>query len=138
MPEGLAVLLRRGLGSSLRFPAVTLGRQTTAPQSMGLMGPKLDEREVALWLRTCPGLAKTTIGELLGEPSEFWLKVLAHFVGTFDFTGAAAHSIFVGEGGGVSPISVRYFCSGCTPAGRAPLEAPQLIFLSDATIGVMP
>lgn len=54
---------------------------------MGLMGPKLDGKEVAVFLRACPGLAKTTIGELLGEPSDFWLTVLAEFVATFDFTG---------------------------------------------------
>mmetsp|Transcript_17390 Transcript_17390/g.52068 ORF Transcript_17390/g.52068 Transcript_17390/m.52068 type:complete len:1953 (-) Transcript_17390:228-6086(-) len=56
-------------------------------QSMGLMGQKLDAKEVALFLRTCPGLAKKTIGELLGEQSEFWLAVLEGFVHTFDFRG---------------------------------------------------
>ena len=57
-------------------------------QAMGLMGEALDAGDVARFLRVCPGLSKTTIGELLGEPSEFWLSVLANFVSTFDFAGA--------------------------------------------------
>jgi Sec7-like guanine-nucleotide exchange factor len=56
-------------------------------QAMGLLAEPLDAREVACFLRRCPGLSKTTIGELLGEPSEFWLSVLTHFVDTFDFAG---------------------------------------------------
>ena len=72
-----------------------LGRQgTTAAekvphltQAMGLLAEPLDAREVARFLRRCPGLSQTTIGELLGEPSEFWLSVLTHFVDTFDFAG---------------------------------------------------
>jgi Sec7-like guanine-nucleotide exchange factor len=54
---------------------------------MGLLAEPLDAREVARFLRRCPGLSQTTIGELLGEPSEFWLSVLTHFVDTFDFAG---------------------------------------------------
>ncbi len=54
---------------------------------MGLMSEQLDAGEVARFLRVCPSLSKTTIGELLGEPSEFWLSVLANFVDTFNFAG---------------------------------------------------
>jgi hypothetical protein len=32
-------------------------------------------RYVAFFLRTCPGLSKVTIGELLGDPDKFFLKV---------------------------------------------------------------
>lgn len=30
---------------------------------------------IGYFLRVCPGLNKTTIGELLGEPDKFYLKV---------------------------------------------------------------
>lgn len=56
-------------------------------QAMGLLDEELDPRAVAQFLRQCPGLSKSTIGELLGEPAEFWLKVLSAFVATFDFSG---------------------------------------------------
>lgn len=72
----------------------TAGRHTSAAvsvpyfaQAMGLLADPLDSHEVARFLRRCPGLSQTTIGELLGEPSEFWLSVLTHFVDTFDFAG---------------------------------------------------
>jgi hypothetical protein len=32
-------------------------------------------RYVGFFLRTCPGLSKVTIGELLGDPDKFFLKV---------------------------------------------------------------
>ena len=51
------------------------------------MGEKLEAGEVARFLRNCPGLSKTTIGELLGEPSDFWVSTLARFVDNFDFRG---------------------------------------------------
>jgi hypothetical protein len=39
----------------------------------------VDEDELArcvgYFLRTCPGLSKVTIGELLGDPDKFYLKV---------------------------------------------------------------
>ncbi|GIL44250.1 hypothetical protein Vafri_1768 [Volvox africanus] len=38
------------------------------------------------FLRTCPGLNKTTIGELLGDPDPFYLQVLESYTTGFDFT----------------------------------------------------
>ena len=35
-------------------------------------------RYVGYFLRTCPGLSKVTIGELLGDPDKFFLKVGVH------------------------------------------------------------
>lgn len=35
-------------------------------------------RYVGYFLRTCPGLSKVTIGELLGDPDKFFLKVGLH------------------------------------------------------------
>jgi Sec7-like guanine-nucleotide exchange factor len=55
---------------------------------MGLLDKDLDPTAVAQILRRCPGLSKFTIGELLGEQSEFWVSVLSSFVTTFDFSGA--------------------------------------------------
>ncbi|KAG2488975.1 hypothetical protein HYH03_012417 [Edaphochlamys debaryana] len=37
------------------------------------------------FLRTCPGLNKTTIGELLGDPDPFYLQVLEAYTIGFDF-----------------------------------------------------
>ncbi|WIA18254.1 hypothetical protein OEZ85_009722 [Tetradesmus obliquus] len=42
---------------------------------------------IGYFLRVCPGLKKTTIGELLGEPDRFYLKVLDAFTSTFNFSG---------------------------------------------------
>ena len=43
---------------------------------------------MARFLRRCPGLSKSTIGELLGDPDDFFLAVLACFTKSFDFAGA--------------------------------------------------
>ncbi len=59
-----------------------------AAQSIGLLAAERDPRAAARFLRRCPELSKATIGELLGEPSDFFLAVLAEFVRTFDFKGA--------------------------------------------------
>lgn len=45
---------------------------------------------MARFLRFCPGLSKSTIGELLGENEDFFLEVLDAFTATFDFAGAPA------------------------------------------------
>lgn len=42
---------------------------------------------VARFLRCCPGLAKGSIGEILGERDEFYEHVRWAFMETFDFTG---------------------------------------------------
>jgi hypothetical protein len=36
---------------------------------------------IGYFLRVCPGLNKTTIGELLGEPDRFYLKVSLRCIG---------------------------------------------------------
>ncbi|XP_039853782.1 ARF guanine-nucleotide exchange factor GNL2-like [Panicum virgatum] len=43
---------------------------------------------MAFFLRYSPGLDKNKIGEFLGDPDEFNLRVLKEFTETFDFTGA--------------------------------------------------
>lgn len=57
-------------------------------QALNLLPAKgLDPVAVAMFLRVCPGLSKTTVGELLGEADDFYLDVLEAFTNTFDFTG---------------------------------------------------
>ncbi|XP_072148427.1 ARF guanine-nucleotide exchange factor GNL2 [Setaria viridis] len=47
-----------------------------------------EPRSMAYFLRYSPGLDKNKIGEFLGDPDDFNLKVLKEFTETFDFTGA--------------------------------------------------
>ncbi|XP_037417802.1 ARF guanine-nucleotide exchange factor GNL2-like [Triticum dicoccoides] len=47
-----------------------------------------DAKSMAYFLRYSPGLDKVKIGEFLGDPDEFNLKVLKEFTDTFDFTGS--------------------------------------------------
>ncbi|CAN6181156.1 unnamed protein product [Urochloa humidicola] len=47
-----------------------------------------EPRSMAYFLRFSPGLDKGKIGEFLGDPDEFSLRVLKEFTETFDFTGA--------------------------------------------------
>lgn len=61
-------------------------------EAKGLPGPDVaSEAELAAclgrFLRACPGLNKTSIGELLGEPADFYLKVLDAYTQSFDFRG---------------------------------------------------
>lgn len=56
-------------------------------QSVGLLSEEPEPEEVSRFLRHCPGLSKSTIGELLGDPDEFFLSVLACFTHSFDFKG---------------------------------------------------
>ena len=53
----------------------------------------MDPAAVARFLRSCPGLNKQTIGELLGEHDDFFLEVLRYFTETFDFTGDPSLSL---------------------------------------------
>ncbi|PNW80894.1 hypothetical protein CHLRE_07g334100v5 [Chlamydomonas reinhardtii] len=46
---------------------------------------KLLATRLGHFLRTCPGLNKTTIGELLGDPDPFYLEVLEAYTTGFDF-----------------------------------------------------
>ncbi|KAI3711629.1 hypothetical protein L1987_70168 [Smallanthus sonchifolius] len=46
-----------------------------------------DPKGQAMFLRYAPGLDKTKIGDFLGDPSEFNLKVLKEFTDTFELTG---------------------------------------------------
>ncbi|PWA96690.1 GNOM-like 2 [Artemisia annua] len=46
-----------------------------------------DPKGLAMFLRYAPGLDKTKIGDFLGDPSEFNLKVLKEFTDTFELTG---------------------------------------------------
>lgn len=48
-----------------------------------------DDIAVARFLRTCPGLSKAIIGDLLGQNTERALRVLDAFTHMFDFSGAA-------------------------------------------------
>ncbi len=55
----------------------TVGDATTNGSAAGSAGVSEDElaRCLATFLRVCPGLSKASIGELLGEPDPFHLKV---------------------------------------------------------------
>ncbi len=48
-----------------------------------------DDVAVARFLRTCPGLSKSIIGDMLGQPNERCLGVLNAFTHMFDFSGGA-------------------------------------------------
>lgn len=56
-------------------------------QSLKLLPSSLEPSVVARFLRCCPGLAKGSIGEILGERDEFYERVRWAFMETFDFTG---------------------------------------------------
>ncbi|KAL4436787.1 hypothetical protein ABPG75_003926 [Micractinium tetrahymenae] len=56
-------------------------------QSLKLLPSSLEPAVVARFLRCCPGLAKGSIGEILGEREEFYERVRWAFMETFDFTG---------------------------------------------------
>jgi hypothetical protein len=47
-----------------------------------------DDVAVARFLRTCPGLSKAIIGDLLGQNTQRCLRVLDAFTHMFDFSGA--------------------------------------------------
>lgn len=48
---------------------------------------KIDPEAIAKFLRVCPDLDKTMIGELLGDAKEFYINVLECYTDLFDFTG---------------------------------------------------
>jgi len=56
-------------------------------QSINLLPQELTPESVARFLYTARGLSKNVVGELLGDPKEFYLKVLDYFVTLFDFKG---------------------------------------------------
>lgn len=55
-------------------PADANGGAAAAAADVGVDEDQL-ARCVGYFLRTCPGLSKVTIGELLGDPDKFFLKV---------------------------------------------------------------
>ena len=48
---------------------------------------------VARFLRTCPGLSKSIVGDLLGQNTERCLRILDAFTHMFDFSGAASGAV---------------------------------------------
>ncbi len=60
-------------------PDASVTSSSSTPDANGAAAAAVDEDELALcighFLRVAPGLNKTTIGELLGEPDQFYLKV---------------------------------------------------------------
>ena len=46
-----------------------------------------DDVAVACFLRTCPGLSKSIVGDLLGQNNERCLRILESFTHMFDFSG---------------------------------------------------
>ncbi len=48
-----------------------------------------DDVAVARFLRTCPGLSKSIVGDLLGQNNERCLRILDSFTHMFDFSGRA-------------------------------------------------
>ncbi|MEW5304445.1 MAG: hypothetical protein WDW36_007055 [Sanguina aurantia] len=60
--------------------APVTGDEAADMASSNLLATKLGQ-----FLRVCPGLSKMSIGELLGEPDPFYLKVLEAYTLSFDF-----------------------------------------------------
>jgi brefeldin A-resistance guanine nucleotide exchange factor 1 len=58
-----------------------------ALQSIHLLPHALEPDAVARFLRFCPGLAKASIGEVLGERDLFYEQVRQAFIETFLFRG---------------------------------------------------
>lgn len=56
-------------------------------QSLNLLPSPLTAISVARFLRSCPGLSKAAIGEVLGERDDFYEDIRTEFCNTFDFTG---------------------------------------------------
>lgn len=56
-------------------------------QSLKLLPSPLTASSVAKFLRSCPGLSKAAIGEVLGERGSFYEEIRSEFIETFDFTG---------------------------------------------------
>ena len=80
-----------------------------------LPGPKMDPVAVAQFLRSCPGLAKPAIGEVLGEKGPFYDSVREAFLTTFEFAGEGWGQ------GGVSGARVGYTAgAGAGSAGGLP------------------
>nr|GME17427.1 ARF guanine-nucleotide exchange factor GNL2 [Ipomoea batatas] len=53
----------------------------------GLVSNSSDPKAYAMFFRYTPKLDKTAIGDFLGDPEDFHLKVLKEFTDTFEFTG---------------------------------------------------
>ena len=88
-----------------------------APQSLKLLPPSLEPGTVARFLRACPGLAKPSIGEILGERDTFYEQVREAYMQTFDFTGMAVAS---GQRCAAACCAAAGGSMGCcTAAGRA-------------------
>ncbi len=77
-------------------PTSTTPRTLTIPdcccpritaQSIHLLPHALNPDAVARFLRFCPGLAKASIGEVLGERDLFYEQVRQAFIETFMFKG---------------------------------------------------
>ena len=56
-------------------------------QKNGIFPKDPDPKVTAIFLRNTIGLNKFHIGEILGDPGDFNLKVLDEFVNTFNFQG---------------------------------------------------
>lgn len=62
-------------------------------QSIHLLDERPGAKQVARFLRFCPGLSKHIIGDLLGEHDDFFLQVLDEFTQTFEFQGESRSSL---------------------------------------------
>ena len=83
-----------------------------------------DNVAVARFLRTCPGLSKAIIGDLLGQNNDRCLRVLDAFTHMFDFSGALLASVWFPLG---DPVRVW------GPIIQATLADPRLIPEADPT-----
>lgn len=54
-------------------------------QTLKLLPTPLTAKSVARFLKSCPGLSKSAIGEVLGERDEFYEDIRTEFISTFDF-----------------------------------------------------
>ena len=115
-------------------------------QSLGLLPPGengLVPNVIARFLRSCPGLAKASIGEVLGERESFFDEVRDAFAETFDFTGMEfdmALRLFMdafrppGEGQKIDRImqcfGQRYYAQASSVAGLKSPDAAYVLAFS--------
>lgn len=90
LPGQPTLFAASSVSARLDRPGLAIGSYGSWPtlsQSLKLLPSSLEPSVVARFLRCCPGLAKGSIGEILGERDEFYERVRWAFMETFDFTG---------------------------------------------------
>ena len=90
---------------------------------------------IARFLRTCPGLSKSIVGDLLGQNTERCLRILDAFTHMFDFSGAASQSLYFRTAsaqklGAGFTAGLQLYCFTAGPPGSADSEARQQVIVA--------